>query len=78
LGIVLASARQVLTVPESAIVFEGNQTYVYLVKGSGENKTYQRRKVSTGLSDGINIEIRSGLSPKDKVRGPKLVKDSDA
>lgn len=76
--IVLASATNVLTVPESAIVFEGNQTYVYLVKGSGENKTYQRRKVFTGLSDGINIEIRSGLSPKDKVRGPKLVKDSDA
>ena len=76
--IVLASATNVLTVPESAIVFEGNQTYVYLVKGSGENKTYQRRKVFTGLSDGINIEIRSGLSPKDKVRGPKMVKDSDA
>lgn len=75
--IVLASAAHVLTVPESAIVFEGNQSYVYLVKGSGENKTYQRRKVITGLSDGIYIEIKSGISSKDRVRGPKQVKDTD-
>lgn len=71
--IVLASARGVLTVPESTIEFSGNDTFVYVVKGSGENITYERRKVTTGLSDGINIEIKSGLSKKDKVRGPKVV-----
>ena len=73
--IVLASATHVLTVPESAIEFSGNDTYVYIVKGSGENKTYERRKVVTGLSDGINIEIKSGLTTKDKVRGPKVIKE---
>ena len=73
--IVLASATHVLTVPESAIEFSGNDTYVYIVKGSGENKTYERRKVITGLSDGINIEIKSGLTAKDKVRGPKVVRE---
>lgn len=71
--IVLASARGVLTVPESTIEFSGNDTFVYVVKDSGENITYERRKVTTGLSDGINIEIKSGLSKKDKVRGPKVV-----
>ena len=71
--IVLAEARHALTVPESAIEFEGGKTYVYLIKGSGEKKTYQRRQVTTGLSDGINIEIKSGLSLKDRVRGPKVV-----
>ncbi len=73
--IVLASATHVLTVPESAIEFSGNDTYIYIVKGSGENKTYERRKVVTGLSDGINIEIKSGLTAKDKVRGPKVVRE---
>ena len=71
--IVLAEARGVLSVPESAIEFSGNDTFVYVVKGSGKEKTYKRRKVTTGLSDGINIEIRSGLKKGETVRGPKKV-----
>lgn len=71
----LASAKGVLTVPESAIEFSGNDTYVYVIKGSGDDKTYERRKVTTGLSDGINIEIKSGLKKSEKVRGPQKVKD---
>lgn len=71
--IVLAEARGVLSVPESAIEFSGNDTFVYVVKGSGKKKTYERRKVTTGLSDGINIEIRSGLKKGETVRGPKKV-----
>ena len=73
--IVLASAKQVLTVPESAIEFSGEDTYVYIVKGASEDKTYERRKVKTGLSDGVNIEIKSGLKKTDKVRGPQKVKE---
>ena len=69
--ITLASARQVLAVPESAVEFVDRQTYVYVVKGQGDAKTYERRRVTTGLSDGINIEIRSGLKKGDVVRGPK-------
>lgn len=71
----LASAKGVLTVHESAIEFSGNDTYVYVIKGSGDDKTYERRKVATGLSDGINIEIKSGLKKSEKVRGPQKVKD---
>lgn len=71
--IVLAEARGVLSVPESAIEFSGNDTFVYVVKGSSKEKTYERRKVTTGLSDGINIEIRSGLKKGETVRGPKKV-----
>ncbi len=74
--IVLAEARQALTVPESAIEFSGNNSYVYVITGSGEKKTYTRKKVTTGLSDGINIQIKSGLTRHDKVRGPKVVKET--
>ena len=73
--IVLASAQNVLTVPESAIEFSGKHTYVYVVKGDKDNKTYERRKVETGMSDGLNIEIKSGLNKNEKVRGPKKVKE---
>ena len=75
--IVLAEAKNVLTLPESAIEFEGDDTYVYVIKGSGDNKTYERKKVETGLSDGISIEVKSGISQKDLIRGPKIVKSED-
>ena len=76
--IVLAEARQVLTVPESAIEFGSDGTFVYVVKGHGEQKTYERRKVEVGLSDGVNIEIKRGVSAKESVRGPKKVTDTDS
>lgn len=71
--IVLQSATGVITLPESAIEFDGGVSYVYLVKGTGEGKTYERREVETGLSDGINIQIKKGITTKDRVRGPKKV-----
>lgn len=75
--IVLASAHKVLTIPESAIEFSGNETFVYIVKGDENNKTYERRKITTGLSDGINIEVKSGITAQDKVRGPQQVNDQE-
>ena len=73
--IVLAKADKVLSVPESAIEFSGDSTFVYVIKGEGKNKTYDRTQVTTGLSDGVNIEIKKGITQKDKVRGPEVVSD---
>ncbi|MBR2235274.1 MAG: efflux RND transporter periplasmic adaptor subunit [Prevotella sp.] len=78
--IVLAQASQVLAVPESAIEFEGDSTFVYVLKGTattpGEQQ-YERRPVATGLSDGVNIEIKSGITLKDHVRGPQIITDDE-
>ena len=73
--IVLSHADKVLSIPESAIEFSGDSTFVYVVKGEGKNKTYDRTYVETGLSDGVNIEIKKGITAKDKVRGPEIVTD---
>ena len=73
--IILASAPKVLSIPESTIEFSGDTTFVYVVKGDGKNKTYERKQVETGLSDGVNIEIKKGITDKDKVRGPEIVTD---
>ena len=75
--IMLAETKQALAIPESAIEFEGENTYVYIIKGEGEKKTYERRKVTTGLSDGIHIEIKNGLNKNERVRGPKQVKNDN-
>ena len=74
--IVLQTAKNVLTIPESAIEFSGDSTFVYLVKGKGEQKTYERHPVTIGISDGVNIEIKKGLTKKDIVRGPQVVAET--
>ena len=67
----LQRVENVLTIPESAIQFEDEKTFVYVLKEDG---TYENRPVETGLSDGVNIEIKSGLSLGEKVRGPQIIK----
>ena len=67
--IVLQRAAQVLSIAESALQFEGDQTYVYVLGDKG----YERRDVKTGLSDGVNIEIKEGLSPGEKVRDNQII-----
>ena len=75
--IVLARADKVLSIPESAIEFSGDSTFVYVIKGDGKDKTYDRTYVETGLSDGVNIEIKKGITAKDKVRGPEIITDEN-
>ena len=67
--IVLQTAAQVLSIAESALQFDGDGTYVYVLGDNG----YERRDVKTGLSDGVNIEIKEGLSLGDKVRGNQII-----
>lgn len=76
--IVLQSAKNVLTVPESAIEFSGDSTFVYVKKSSTNDKEpiYTRTPVTIGLSDGVNIEIKKGVTVKDIVRGPEIVADT--
>ncbi len=67
--IVLAQADSVLVVPESTLEFQGDSTFVY--RKTADN--YERIPVQTGLSDGINIEVRSGLQAGDVVRGTRII-----
>lgn len=68
--IVLSAASSVVSVPESALEFSGDSTFV---QRQTAPDSYERILVGTGLSDGINIEITSGLSEGDIVRGPQII-----
>lgn len=72
--IVLETVKNVLTIPESSLQFVGDDTFVMLKSSDGK---YRMQKVETGLSDGVNIEVKSGLNEGDVVRGPKIVEDED-
>lgn len=67
--IVLERADSVVVIPESALEFKGDSTFVY--RKTGED-SYERVAVSTGLSDGLNIEIKSGLAVGETVRGTRI------
>ena len=70
--ITLEHADSVLAVPEAAISFEKDSTFVYLAEGDGQ---YKRQPVTTGLSDGVKIEVKSGLGKDQKVRGNQIFTD---
>ncbi|MDO5442234.1 MAG: efflux RND transporter periplasmic adaptor subunit [Bacteroidia bacterium] len=70
--IVLETVEQVLSVPESALEFDDDDTYVYL---KGADGGFERTKIITGLSDGLNIEVKEGLKEGDIVRGTKIVEE---
>ena len=67
--IVLEKAMKAICVPEAALEFNGDSTFVYVMTDSLPKPAFQRTAVKTGLSDGINIEIKQGLKVGQKVRG---------
>ncbi len=75
--IVLEQAEDVMTIHESTVAFENGQPYVMVYTGNkGEEQLFEKRELTLGLSDGINIEVKSGLNGNDQIRGGKIQKKS--
>lgn len=70
--IVLERVNKALTIPEAALEFEGDSTFVYVLTDSLPEQKFSRRQVKTGLSDGLKIEIKKGLRAQEKVRGIEI------
>ncbi len=72
--IILDRCQEVLTIPESTVEFQQDSTFVQVVTAEEPELELQRRYVKLGLSDGINIQVKEGLTASDKIRGGKIVK----
>jgi HlyD family secretion protein len=70
--IIFDKAQEVLTIPESCIEFSQDTAFVHVLL-TEEPQEFEKKVVKTGLSDGISIEITSGLKLKDKIRGSEIV-----
>src|SRR5699024_3498481 len=66
-SIILDEAKDVLTLKESLIQFDSktNEPFVEVKVGDQE---FERRDIQLGLSDGIMVEIKDGLSEGDAVK----------
>ena len=51
------------------VVFKNDSTFIYVLTDSVPSQKFSRRAVITGMSDGIQIEIKNGLNVNEKVRG---------
>ncbi|MFC2151770.1 efflux RND transporter periplasmic adaptor subunit [Bacteroidota bacterium] len=65
--IVLTRKDSVLAVKESLLLFEDDSVFVEI---ETEPQIYEKKMIEIGLSDGINIEIVSGISKEDKIKVP--------
>ncbi len=65
-NIVLEKRDSVLSIPEGLLKFEKDTAYVEI---ETTPQKFEKRLVKTGISDGINMEIISGLSKSDRLKG---------
>lgn len=63
--IVLDRHENVLAINEADLLIEDKKTFVEVETGPQQ---FEKREITTGLSDGINIEVVSGLTESDKVK----------
>ncbi|WP_129792986.1 efflux RND transporter periplasmic adaptor subunit [Sphingosinicella sp. CPCC 101087] len=68
------SPRMALSVPELAVIGEGDQRFVYTVDGEG---VARRTLVRTGIRFGGRVEILGGLRPGQRVITEGVVKVTD-
>ncbi|MCK5921427.1 MAG: efflux RND transporter periplasmic adaptor subunit, partial [Methylococcales bacterium] len=65
--IVLAERKDVLCINESLLQFEDEEVFVEV---ETSDQVFEKRKIKTGLSDGIKIELLEGLTKSDKIKNP--------
>lgn len=63
--IVLDKRDNILAINESLLQFDSDKPFVEVAIGPQQ---FEKRSIQTGLSDGINIEIVSGLEKTDKIK----------
>lgn len=63
--IVLDRRDSVLAISEALLQFDNDSAFVEV---ETEPQTFEKRYIETGLSDGINIEVLSGITKDDKIK----------
>ena len=66
-SLVLEKKDNVMAISESLLQFDRETEEPYVEIAIGEQK-FERRDVEIGLSDGVNVELISGISMEDKIK----------
>ena len=68
---VLYNEKNALSIPDTALIMEGNKKFVYQVI---ENNMIKKTEIETGVRDQENLEVLDGLTQGDKVVAEGLTK----
>lgn len=71
-SVILSRAEGALLIPERVIEFAGDSTFVYVLTDSVPSQKFNRVPVKTGISDGINIQLLSGIERDVRLRGSEI------
>lgn len=66
-SLTLEKKDSILVIPEALLQFDKKTDQPYVEVAIGDQE-FERRDVETGISDGINVEIISGLKEEDEVK----------
>jgi HlyD family secretion protein len=66
-SIILARADSVLSIKEALVQFDEESKKPYVEIKTGE-KSFERRDITLGISDGLNVEVKEGLSEDDEIK----------
>lgn len=66
-SIILDKADKVLSIKEALVQYDPETKEPYVEIATGD-QTFERRDVKLGLSDGIYVEIKDGISQEDKLK----------
>ena len=66
-SIILARADSVLTIKEALIQYDSKTQKPFVEVEVGDQK-FERKDVELGISDGINVEVKNGISINDKIK----------
>jgi HlyD family secretion protein len=67
--IVLAEKKQVLAIREALVQYANDKPFVEIETAP---QTFTKRDVTLGLSDGIKVEVLSGVTKTDKLKIPEM------
>jgi HlyD family secretion protein len=66
--IILDTRKNTLAIEEAVVTFEKGKTFVEVETAP---QRFERREVKLGISDGINVEVVSGLDAKTRIKKPQ-------
>ncbi|MBC6997127.1 efflux RND transporter periplasmic adaptor subunit [Cytophaga sp. FL35] len=66
-SLILEKKEDILVIPEALLQFDSKTDKPYVEVSTGK-QNFERRDIETGISDGVNVEIVSGLSESDNVK----------
>ena len=69
-SMVLEKKDSVMVIPEALLQFDKktDKPYVEVLVGSAEDQEFERKDIEIGISDGVNVEIVSGITEEDEVK----------